>query len=129
MRLRVRFYELDPYDHVNHANYFNYCETARVEALAEVGYGLDVMKREGFQIVITDVAARFLAPAMVGEELEVETSLVELARVSGRWRQRIARAEEPIFSLELRSAFTDLAGRPRRMPDGFAQAVAVLFPS
>ena len=26
--LKVRFYELDPYDHVNHTNYFSYFETA-----------------------------------------------------------------------------------------------------
>jgi acyl-ACP thioesterase len=40
--VKVRFYELDPYDHVNHTNYFAYFETARIEYLSELGWGLDL---------------------------------------------------------------------------------------
>ena len=29
--IRVRFYELDPYNHVNHSVYVSYFESARVE--------------------------------------------------------------------------------------------------
>ncbi|HYJ25139.1 MAG TPA: acyl-CoA thioesterase, partial [Acidimicrobiia bacterium] len=39
--VKVRFYELDPYDHVNHTNYFSYFETARIDYLTEMGWGLD----------------------------------------------------------------------------------------
>ena len=44
---RVRFHELDPYDHVNHAMYVTYFEIGRVDALDAIGLGLDVMKAEG----------------------------------------------------------------------------------
>src|SRR5690606_12139078 len=57
--LKVRFYELDPYDHVNHTNYFSYFETARIEYLADMGWGLDVMKDQGWQLVVVEAHARF----------------------------------------------------------------------
>ena len=36
--INVRFYELDPYNHVNHSVYVQYCEVARVEWLTDVGF-------------------------------------------------------------------------------------------
>ena len=41
--IRVRFYELDPYNHVNHSVYVSYFESARVELLAEAGYGVSTV--------------------------------------------------------------------------------------
>ena len=58
--VKVRFYELDPYDHVNHTNYFSYFETARIEYLTEMGWGLDVLKSEGFQLVVVEIRGAFL---------------------------------------------------------------------
>ena len=73
--VQVRFYELDPYDHVNHAVYFSYFETARIEALSSVGYDLTRLKEEGFHLVVTDVRARFHRPAVYGETLEITVGL------------------------------------------------------
>ncbi len=47
--LRVRFGDLDPYDHLNHARAFTFFESARVEALEALGYGLDRIKEDGVQ--------------------------------------------------------------------------------
>ena len=44
MNIRVRFGELDPYNHVNHAVYISYFEAARVELLMEAGYSLGQMR-------------------------------------------------------------------------------------
>ena len=60
-KLKVRFYELDPYDHVNHTNYFSYFETARIEYLTDQGWGLDVLKERGWQFVVVELKARVLA--------------------------------------------------------------------
>jgi len=66
--VRVRFYELDPYDHVNHTNYFSYFETARIEYLTVMGWGLDILKERGWQFVVVEINARFLAAARYGDE-------------------------------------------------------------
>jgi acyl-CoA thioester hydrolase len=120
--VRVRFYELDPYDHVNHTVYFGYFETARVEALAEKGFGLDVMKRNGFQIVLVDLNARFHSPAGLHDQLSITTAVVEVGRAASRWHQEMRKEDQLVAELDLRATFTDLGGRPVRPPAGFAEA-------
>lgn len=124
--LKVRFYELDPYDHVNHTNYFSYFETARIEYLAEMGWGLDVMKEQGWQLVVVEANARFLAAAKYGEELTIRTWVEETGRVKSVWRQVMTRAGDEIARLTISAAFTDLQGKPRRLPEDFAAHLQTL---
>lgn len=121
--LKVRFYELDPYDHVNHTNYFSYFETARIELLAEMGWGLDVMKEQGWQLVVVEAHARFLAAARYGEELTIYTWVESAGRVKSTWQQKMTRQGEEVARLTIAAAFTDLAGKPRRVPPEFAEAL------
>lgn len=121
--LKVRFYELDPYDHVNHTNYFSYFETARIEYLAEMGWGLDILKARGWQLVVVEIVARFLIAARYGQELTIHTWVDEVGRVKSTWRQTMLRGEEEVARLEVTAAFTDLEGKPRRLPPEFAEKV------
>ncbi|NDH75405.1 MAG: acyl-CoA thioesterase [Actinobacteria bacterium] len=61
--IRVRFYELDPYNHVNHSVYVSYFESARVELLAEAGYSLASMRANGRSIVVSEIQTKFHASA------------------------------------------------------------------
>lgn len=124
--VRVRFYELDPYDHVNHTNYFSYFETARIELLAERGWGLDLMKEQGFQLVVVEAHARFLAAARYGEELDIYTWVDSIGRVKSTWQQTMLRAGDEVARLRIDAAFTDLTGKPRRIPPEFAESMGAL---
>ena len=119
--VRVRFYELDPYDHVNHTNYFSYFETARIEYLSEMGWGLDVLKKQGWQFVVVEIAARFLAAARYGQELTIHTWVEEAGRVKSTWRQVMFRGDEEVARITVTAAFTDLDGKPRRLPPEFVE--------
>ncbi len=124
--LKVRFYELDPYDHVNHTNYFSYFETARIEYLSDMGWGLDLMKSQGWQLVVVEAHARFLAAARYGEELTIHTWVEETGRVKSAWRQVMTRSGGEIAHLAISAAFTDLQGKPRRVPEDFAAHLGTL---
>ena len=124
--VEVRFYELDPYNHVNHAVYFSYFETARIEALSSVGYDLTRLKEEGFHLVVTEVRARFHRPAVYGEILEITSRLIESKRVTSRWAQVATVEGEVVATLELTGAIRDAEGRPRRAPAGFLEAIEPL---
>lgn len=113
----VRFYELDPYNHVNHTMYLAYCEVARVRALDSRGIGMAKLEEHGFHIVVTELTARFLAPAVGRDELEIVTEVLEVGRASSSWQQRIERDGVPIFTLVVRAAITNLEGAPVRVPD------------
>ena len=115
--IRVRFYELDPYHHVNHAVYIQYFEAARIELLREAGMTLEGMMDDGVMIVVTDITTRFLRSALGNDELVVETEVLEFKRVTSRWRQRLLRVDEVIVEQELGAAVTNLAGRPIRFPE------------
>jgi YbgC/YbaW family acyl-CoA thioester hydrolase len=121
-----RFHELDAYGHLNHAVYLHYLESARVEALATVGLGLDRLAKDGFHLLVVDVRARFHRPAVLGDVLTVETEITDLRQVTCRWTQRILRRGEPIVSAELRGAITNLDGHPTRAPAELVSGLAPL---
>ncbi len=64
--LRVRFHELDPNGHVNHGVYLNWFETARIEAMDELGFGLEDLRSRGIHLVVTEANVRFRRPAVAG---------------------------------------------------------------
>lgn len=119
--LKVRFYELDPYNHVNHTNYFAYFETARIEYLNEMGWGLDALKEQGWQFVVVEISARFLAAARYGQDLTIHTWVESAGRVKSTWRQTMLRGGEEVAHITVTAAFTDLDGRPRRLPPEFVE--------
>jgi acyl-CoA thioester hydrolase len=121
--VKVRFYELDPYDHVNHSIYIQYFEAARAEWLTEIGYPLSRMKEDGIQIVVTDLNTRYLGSAGPNDELVVESELVELRRVSMTFEQRISRGDEVLVTQTISAAAVTPAGRPTRIPDALGKAL------
>ena len=122
-RVKVRFYELDPYNHVNHASYIQYFESARVELLDEAGIGLADLKDRGYFLVVTELATKFLRSAGGGDLLTIETEVTELRRASSRWRQRMWRGDELIATQQISAATTSLEGRPVRFPPEVAEAL------
>lgn len=77
-RIRVRYAETDQMGVVYHGNYFAYFESARAEAIRELGMTYADMEKEGVIMPIIDVHARFLRPALYDELLTIRTILKEL---------------------------------------------------
>ena len=121
--IKVRFYELDPYNHVNHSAYIQYFEVGRVELLDAVGFGLDAMQGGGRHIVVTGIETRFLRSAHPGDELTVETAVGEIRRATSTWNQRLLRGDEVIATQVVHAAMTDTTGRPTRFPAELADAL------
>lgn len=122
--VRVRWSEVDPYNHLNHALYLTFFEQARIDALASIGFSMGQLQALGCQIVVTEVDVRFIKSALGGDDVRIETEMLETRRVSTSWRQRMYRNDELLATIELTAAITDLEGKPRRLPDGFAEALA-----
>lgn len=119
--LKVRFYELDPYNHVNHTAYFGYFETARIDALESVGLAMETMSAAGFHIVVVEANARFIVPAVGGDTIRIESEVIERRRASSIWHQEMYRGDTLLATLEIRGAMTDLDGRPVRLPRELAE--------
>ncbi len=119
----VRFYELDPYNHVNHAVYIQYFETARIAVLADAGYTLQGMMEDGVLILVTQIDTKFIKPAAGGDHLVVETEVLGYTRVMTKWRQRLLRGDEVLVDQKLSAAVTNLEGRPLRFPQAMIEAL------
>ncbi|MEM7272368.1 MAG: thioesterase family protein [Actinomycetota bacterium] len=130
--LTVRFNELDPYGHVNHSVYVTYFEVGRTEALTACGIPLELMAERGYQMVVTRIDVRYRAAAEAGDRLVVETTIGDMRRASGTWRQRVLRpdpgggTDQVLVTAEVSAAVTDRAGKPTRPPDWLFPALEAL---
>jgi acyl-CoA thioester hydrolase len=121
--VKVRFYELDPYNHLNHAAYIQYFEVGRVELLETLGFGLAAMKERGFHLVVTEIATRFLASAGPHDELVIETGVAEIRRASSTWQQQLVRGDDVLATQTVRAAMTDTRGKPVRFLPELTEAL------
>lgn len=124
--IHVRWGELDPYHHVNHASYLGYLEHARIEALESIGWGMDRIAEFGCRVVVARADVRFRAPAAGGDVLTVGTAVRELRGASSRWHQEIRRGGTLILEAEITAACTTPAGRPTPTPPELQRALAGL---
>lgn len=122
--IKVRFSELDPYSHVNHAVYITYFEVARSEALVDAGIPLERVAEAGFQFVVVELATKFKRPAVAGDTLVIETWLSEVGRASTRWGQRILRDGVVLTTQDLRVGMANSKGRPTRPPSFILDALS-----
>jgi acyl-CoA thioester hydrolase len=115
--IAVRFYELDPYRHLNHSVYIQYFETGRIDLFREMGWSLTQMADLGTQIVVVSIETQFMAPGVENDELIVESWVEEVKRVSMRFGQRIIRGDEVLATQTAHGACTSIEGRPKRIPE------------
>ena len=114
--LSVRFYELDPYRHLNHSVYIQYFEVGRIDLFRAFGWTLTGMADLGVHIVVTEISTRFLSPGIEGDQLVVETWVDEVKRASATFGQRILRDDEVLATQRVVGACTSTDGRPTRFP-------------
>lgn len=112
----MRWGELDPYNHVNHAVYSSYLEHARVAALEHLDRGLDDLQGDGIQIVVVRSDVRFLASATAGDTLVISSRVAEVRGASMTWEQEIRRGDTTIVQATITAAAVNHSGRPTRIP-------------
>lgn len=76
--VRVRYAETDQMGVVYHSNYFPYFESARAEAIRELGHTYADMEKMGVIMPVVDVHCRYLRPARYDDLLTIRTTLREL---------------------------------------------------
>jgi len=109
--IKVIFRDLDGMRHVNHAVYLSYCEAARNEYWIEV---TGIRRVEEYDFVLAELTARYLAPAVLGDELIVSCGVTELRRSSFTMAHEIRKADSGELIFEMTSAqvmFDYVAGK------------------
>ena len=89
--VRVRFAETDAQGIAHHANYVVWFEVARVAYLARFREGYRSIQADGVEVLVTDVQARFRAPAYFDDILRVHTRCVGLKGARFRFEYAVER--------------------------------------
>ncbi|MBI5879427.1 MAG: acyl-CoA thioesterase [Chloroflexi bacterium] len=122
MRRRVGWQEIDSAGHVNNAAYLGYADDAGMEVSIAHGWPLARMMKHGFGIVARRHQIEYREAATLGDEIDVQTWVSDVKRVSADRHYLIRRAADGVVLTRVRShfAWVDLAsGRPIRIPPQF----------
>jgi acyl-CoA thioester hydrolase len=77
-QIRVRYAETDQMGVVYHSHYFPWFESARAEAIRELGLTYADMERTGVIMPVIEVQCKYLRPARYDDLLTVKVILKEL---------------------------------------------------
>ncbi|MDR2803582.1 MAG: acyl-CoA thioesterase [Treponema sp.] len=118
-KIRVRTYECDSYGHVNNANYLNYLEYARFEFLRDIGFNYHGILQAGYGVYVARIEIDYKRPALMDDEILLQSWPVKKGAVSGVIAQKITRGGDTIAEAKVTWAFVDKNGVPSRLPAEF----------
>jgi len=124
VKIRVYYEDTDTGGVVYHSNYLNFCERARSEAFFSKGMS-PVLQNGHF--VARRVEADFIKSAKLGDELHIETKLLEMRAASFKLLQSLFKDNEKIFELTITLAYINFEGKPQKITKDVEELVRSLF--
>jgi thioesterase III len=85
--IKVRGYHLDVYQHVNNARYLEFLEEARWNHYQD--YPPSYFVDKGWGVIIVNININYKFPAVLGDTLDVQTSLLKIGKSSIAFQQEI----------------------------------------
>jgi acyl-CoA thioester hydrolase len=92
LSLRVRYAETDAMGIVHHRNYFVWFEAGRVEYMRRMGSNYAEIEKSGRFFAVSEVGARYLAPAHFDDLITIRTWVVEVRSRSIAFNYEVVRA-------------------------------------
>jgi acyl-CoA thioester hydrolase len=126
-KVKVYYEDTDAGGVVYHASYLRFLERARTELLTEEGFDPAGFHGKGQYFVVTRVDIRYLKGVRLGETMEVLTGISDIKHASAMLNQRCVRGGETVAEADVSIAFIDQNGKPRRLPEGFAEKMGKRF--
>ena len=101
---------------VYYANYLKFIERARSTMVAEMGIDQLAVKEDGVVFAVRRVEADYLAPAVLGDALEVRTDVAGATPARWTLTQEVWRGEEKLFEASVVIVAIGPGGAPVRLP-------------
>lgn len=126
MRLRIYWEDTDAGGVVFYANYLKFFERARTEWLRSLGFAQEQMRtQQAALFVVAETSVRYLAPARLDDQLDVDVQLLEAGRASLLLRQHAWRDGTCLAEGRIRIGCVDAGTfRPRRIPSTILERIA-----
>ena len=117
--LIVQYEDTDAGGVVYHSNYLNFAERGRSAFLRCLGIDLhSYLKDEEKTILISRIEVDYLTPAQLNDQIYVQTSIIEIGKITVKIEQIIKNQENGhIFArLQVHAVWVDLKKGVRRLP-------------
>lgn len=120
---RVRYGETDKMGVAYHAHYLNWFEMGRTEFCRASGKSFSQWESEGIMLPVVEAHCRYKSPLLYDDEIEIETSVTKLSRVSVTFTCRIFHADTHRLAAEgyTKHAFTSTDGKLLREGNALEQ--------
>jgi acyl-CoA thioester hydrolase len=125
VKTKVYYADTDAGGVVYYANYLRWMEMARCDLLEELGTSVAEHARQGHIFAVARVEIDYLQPALLGDEVGVETSVLQVRRVRFTVQQRVVRTGDAadLAVAKITLACVDAGGKLQGLPDTLAAAL------
>jgi acyl-CoA thioester hydrolase len=121
VQIRVYYEDTDVGGVVYYANYLKFCERARSDAFFNAGVS---PHQDNQFFVVKSLSADYISPAIFGDILDVSTQIVQIKKASIELNQKIYRANELLFSMNVNLVFLNNK-KPAKIPENFTKILEI----
>ncbi len=129
----VQYYETDQMSIVHHSNYIRWMEEARVDYLAQLGWGLDRLEALGAVSPITSLSVKYKQPTLFPQVISIQVTLTRFTGVRLYLHYVMENPQgEIVFEGDSEHCFQDRSGRILRLNKdlpAFAQVLREQLPT
>ena len=121
-KLKVYYEDTDAGGVVYYANYLNFLERARTEALVSLGFSNKKIKDEfGALIIVKSCSIDYKKSAYLEDELSIRSFVKSITKTSFFMNQFISRGEDIIVEAKVHLVFVNNKGKPIKIPSSLFQ--------
>ena len=121
-KVKVYYEDTDAGGVVYYANYLNFLERARTEALLVLGFNNKKIKEDfGAQIIVKSCNINYKISALLEDELSIRSWIKSTTKTSFFMNQIITRGKEIITEAQVHLVFVNNFGKPIKIPDNLLQ--------
>ncbi|MBD1173004.1 YbgC/FadM family acyl-CoA thioesterase [Pelagibacterales bacterium SAG-MED03] len=116
--VKVYYEDTDAGGIVYYANYLNYLERARTEALSTIGLSnLQIKDKFGAQIIVKSCNIEYKKSAQLEDVLKIRSFIKSVTKTSFYMNQIITNGETTIVEAQVHLVFVNEKGKPVKVPD------------
>jgi len=121
-KLKVYYEDTDAGGVVYYANYLNFLERARTEALVSLGFSNKKIKDEfGALIIVKSCTIDYKKSAYLEDELSIRSFVKSTTKTSFFMNQFVSRGEDVIVEAKVHLVFVNNKSKPMRIPRSLFQ--------
>jgi len=117
-KVKVYYEDTDAGGVVYYANYLNFLERARTEAITSIGLSNKKIKEDfGSLIIVKSCNINYKMPANLEDELSIRSFIKSITKTSFFMNQIITRGNDVIVEAQIHLVFVNKLGKPTRIPN------------